>query len=222
MMSSIGAFWDANETWLIVAGGILFGAFPLAYGVLLNALYIPVMIMLFGLIFRAVSFEFHSHSLGKSKTLWQFAFGTGSLVAVMGQGLSLGGLLGGVRVLDDEFVGGPGDWLSGTSVVVAIVIALAYMVLGATYLRGKNPRQGQKHSWRPFAASLAILGVIFAGLLVTICPYIVPKSITIPQAAASTGTLTIMLFGVGLLIPIMLGYNYYMYRVFRGKTGDIY
>lgn len=279
MMGSIGAIWDANETWLVLAGGILFGAFPVAYAVLLNALYIPIMIMLFGLIFRAVSFEFISHS--RRKSIWQFAFGLGSLVAVMGQGFTLGGVLSDIRVAAGEFIGGPWDWLNASSIVMTAAVGVGYLVLGASYLlahgRGtlhqhmhrvtvicsvllfvavaamtvlvpmlferiseKWSSQSigylliamslcvvvafmililvtvyQKHTWWPFAASLALFGLSFSGLLVAIHPYIVPTSITITEAAAGTDTLTFMLFGIGLLIPIMLGYNLYLYRVFH-------
>ena len=286
IMSSIGAIWDANETWLVVAGGILFGAFPVAYAVLLNALYIPIMIMLFGLIFRAVSFEFRSQS--RHKRLWEFAFGMGSLSAVAGQGFTLGGLMSDIKVSHGEFTGGPWDWLGLISIIMVVAVGMGYVVLGASYLLARSRNElhhlmhrvmvicsgllfaavavmtifaplfferisekwfGQsvryllitmctgamfafvililvtvykKHSWWPFVASLAFFGIAFGGLLVAIQPYIVPTSITITEAAAGTDTMTFMLFGVGLLIPIMLAYNLYMYRVFRGDVSEVY
>ncbi|MEL6787395.1 MAG: cytochrome d ubiquinol oxidase subunit II, partial [Cyanobacteria bacterium J06607_15] len=88
LMTSLGNVWDANETWLVLMGGALFGAFPLAYGTILQALYIPVMVMIFGLIFRAVAFEFREHA--NSKLFWNIAFGGGSFLAALGQGFALG------------------------------------------------------------------------------------------------------------------------------------
>jgi cytochrome d ubiquinol oxidase subunit II len=96
LMTSLGNIWDANETWLVLMGGALFGAFPLAYGTILNALYIPIFMMIFGLIFRAVAFEFREHS--NRKLLWNFAFGAGSFLAALGQGFALGAVIEGIAV----------------------------------------------------------------------------------------------------------------------------
>ncbi|MFN5564730.1 MAG: cytochrome d ubiquinol oxidase subunit II, partial [Pseudanabaena sp.] len=96
LMTSLGNIWDANETWLVIMGGGLFGAFPLAYGTILSALYIPIFIMIFGLIFRAVAFEFREHS--SNKTFWNYAFGAGSFIAALGQGFALGSVIEGISV----------------------------------------------------------------------------------------------------------------------------
>ncbi|BCX07990.1 MAG: hypothetical protein KatS3mg066_1849 [Fischerella sp.] len=96
LMTSLSNIWDANETWLVLMGGGLFGAFPLAYGTILNALYIPILLMVFGLIFRAVAFEFREQA--KRKLFWNFAFGAGSFLAALGQGFALGGVLKGIQV----------------------------------------------------------------------------------------------------------------------------
>lgn len=107
MMGSINAVWDANETWLVLAGGTLFGAFPPAYAAACNALYIPIMAMLFGLMFRAASFEFRAHS--HHKRTWEVAFGLGSLLAVAAQGLTLGGVLSEIALSPrGDFIGMPG------------------------------------------------------------------------------------------------------------------
>jgi cytochrome bd ubiquinol oxidase subunit II len=96
LMTSLGNVWDANETWLVLMGGALFGAFPLAYATILNALYIPASTMIFGLILRAVAFEFRENS--DNKTLWNLAFGVGSFLAALGQGFALGSVFEGIAV----------------------------------------------------------------------------------------------------------------------------
>ncbi|MGD8917215.1 MAG: cytochrome d ubiquinol oxidase subunit II, partial [Syntrophobacterales bacterium] len=106
MMNSIAPFWDGNETWLVLGGGGLFAAFPLAYAVLMPALYVPVIIMLLGLIFRGVAFEFRFKATGKSRRLWDYSFHFGSLVATFMQGMFLGGLVQGVQVYGRSFAGG--------------------------------------------------------------------------------------------------------------------
>ena len=108
MIKSISAIWDANETWLVLAGGTLFGAFPIVYSVALNALYIPLSLMLFGFIFRAVSFEFRGQS--KYKRFWELAFGIGSLCAAAGQGFVLGGIMTEIKIGPHGFAGGMWDW----------------------------------------------------------------------------------------------------------------
>lgn len=146
MIASLSSVWDANESWLVVLGGALFGAFPLAYGIALNALYLPLITMLFALIFRGVAFEFREHARGRH--VWDLAFGLGSLIAAACQGLALGGLIGGPTVRDGHFAGGPFDWLSPLSVLVAFGVIFGYVLLGATYLVIKTEGEQQRHSIR--------------------------------------------------------------------------
>ena len=96
LMTSLSNIWDANETWLVLMGGSLFGAFPLAYATILSALYVPIFIMVFGFIFRAVAFEFREQA--NRKFFWNVAFGAGSFLAALGQGFALGGVLEGIEV----------------------------------------------------------------------------------------------------------------------------
>lgn len=98
MLATIGPLWYANETWLVVGGATLFGAFPLAYSAVLSSLYIPAMMLLFGLVFRAVSIEFRKHS--ERKRLWGIAFGIGCLLAILGQGFIIGGLFSNLRIAE--------------------------------------------------------------------------------------------------------------------------
>jgi cytochrome bd ubiquinol oxidase subunit II len=144
MMASLSSVWDANESWLVVLGGTLFGAFPSVYGMVLNAFYLPIIVMIFALIFRGVAFEFREHS----RRVWDFAFGAGSLIAALCQGFVLGGLIAGPIVRDGRFAGGAFDWLSPFSVVVALGVVFGYVLLGATYLIVKTEGAAQEHGIR--------------------------------------------------------------------------
>ena len=162
MIASLSSVWDANETWLIVFGGALFGAFPVAYGVALHGLYLPLITMIFALAFRGVAFEFRAHAF--SRRLWDRCFGVGSLVAAICQGFALGGLIGGIPVSNDQFSGGPFDWFSPFSILVAVGVLAGYCLLGATYLIIKTEDAQQRHAvtmaWVAGAVMLAAaLGV---------------------------------------------------------------
>jgi cytochrome bd ubiquinol oxidase subunit II len=222
MMSGIGPVWGANETWLVLAGAMLFGAFPRIYGVVLNALYLPVLLMLFGLIFRAVSFEFRGHS--DRKPLWEFVFGAGSLAAIAGQGFILGGLLGGLRVADGVFAGGPWDWLTPFTGLVAVALAVGDAVLGAAYLLARAPQGALRERMRrlTFAgAGLMLAALIGIGIAIAFLrpDRHGPQALSLAAEAADSRTLLFMLGGLGPLIPVMLAYNVYLYRVFRGPIG---
>jgi cytochrome d ubiquinol oxidase subunit II len=132
MMRSIAPFWDGNETWLVMGGVGLLVAFPLAYSIIMPALYLPVIAMLLGLIFRGVAFEFRT--LAANKTWWNAAFAGGSLVATLAQGAVLGGLIQGINVENGAFVGGPFDWVSPLSLLCGIGMTAGYALLGATWL----------------------------------------------------------------------------------------
>jgi cytochrome d ubiquinol oxidase subunit II len=286
MMASLSSVWDANESWLIVLGGALFGAFPLAYSVVLNALYLPIITMLFALIFRGVAFEFREHSTHGH--FWDLAFGLGSLLAAVCQGFVLGGLIGGVKVSHGGFAGGTMDWLTPFAALVALGVVFGYVLLGSTYLIIKTEDAHQAHSRRqawvagalmlaaalavsiwtplrysfvaekwfghglisvldippfvavfcsamlarallkrhehaPFVWTIGIFASSMTGLAASLYPYIVPQAVLADAAASDSFTLTFMMLGIGLLIPVMLAYNAYQYVVFRGKvTGSLY
>ena len=132
MMGAIGPLWYANETWLVISGAILFGAFPLAYSVLLSALYIPAIVLIVGLILRAVSIEFKGHA--KRQRFWTGVFGAGSLTTVVALGFLVGGILSGISVRNGSFTGGSWDWFTVLSVVVALGTVCAFSMLGTAYL----------------------------------------------------------------------------------------
>ncbi len=131
MMAAIAPVWDGNETWLVVVGTSLFAAFPTAYAVFLPAFYIPVLLLLFGLIFRGVAFEFrHAGARG----LWNRGFFIGSAVAAFVQGASVGAMIRGIPVASGQYVGGPFDWLAALPMVCGIGLMLGYALLGAGWL----------------------------------------------------------------------------------------
>ncbi len=139
MMASVKPFWDGNETWLVLGGGGLFVAFPLAYSILMPAFYIPVLIMLLALVFRGVAFEFRA--VAASTVKWSTAFAGGSLIAALCQGAILGSLIEGVKVENGSFAGGPFDWATPFAGVCALGVVAGYGLLGATWLVMKRPER---------------------------------------------------------------------------------
>ncbi|OKH15000.1 cytochrome d ubiquinol oxidase subunit II [Fischerella major NIES-592] len=165
LMTSLSNIWDANETWLVLMGGGLFGAFPLAYGTILNALYIPILLMVFGLIFRAVAFEFREQA--KRKLFWNFAFGAGSFLAALGQGFALGGVLKGIQVDQaGHFIGTTWDWLSWQTVLVALTLIQGYVLIGSTYLIWKTTGELQDTHYK--TAKIAAVTTLIGAILITI------------------------------------------------------
>ncbi len=133
MMNSVAPFWDGNETWLVLGGGGLLAAFPLAYAIVMPAFYLPITVMLLALIFRGVAFEFRWVAKPRHK-VWDMAFAGGSIIAAFAQGIVLGGLLHGVDVHDGAFAGGSFDWLSPFALFVGMSVVAGYALLGATWL----------------------------------------------------------------------------------------
>ncbi len=164
MMQSIHTIWHGNQTWLVILGGILFGAFPLFYSIVLSALYIPFILMLFGFIFRGVAFEFHANANAKGKQLWLVSFGLGSLLATIGQGFALGGLLGGIAVESDTFIGQPTDWLNWFSAIAAAGVICGYLMLGSGFLIARKTGRLQERSY--FTAKLSGLLTIVVSIAV--------------------------------------------------------
>jgi len=136
MMKSLESIWDANETWLVLLGGALFGAFPLVYAIALQALYIPVMVMLFALIFRGVAFEFSHHA--RNTAPWHLAFGCSSLIAGLAQGIAFGGLISGLGITEGDYQGNVWAWATPFSALVAVGVVSGYTLLGSTYLMIKT------------------------------------------------------------------------------------
>lgn len=287
MMNSIAPFWDGNETWLVLGGGGLFAAFPLAYSIVMPALYVPVILMLICLIFRGVAFEFRFKA-DTSRQLWDYAFHFGSLGAAFMQGMILGGIVQGIEVSGRAFSGDAFDWLTGFSVMTGLGVVVGYALLGATWTFMKADGDLQKWArkcakyifiymlgfmalvslWVPFLGVkieerwfggnnlyyllpiplltglmffalwtalgkkdcdkhhmpfLLTLGIFFmgyVGLAISLWPNVVPYGVTIWDAAAAPESLSLMLVGVAIMLPVILGYTAWCYYVFRGKTDD--
>jgi len=170
-MNSIAPVWDGNETWLVMGGGGLFAAFPLAYGLILSALYAPIIAMLLALVFRGVAFEFRWRDPAH-RGFWDIAFSGGSLLAAFSQGIVLGALLQGVEISGRAYAGGWWDWLTPFSVLTGVSVVVAYALLGSTWLvmkaEGTLQRRARAMAWWLGGASLAaIVAVSIATLFLS-------------------------------------------------------
>jgi len=161
MVNTVAPVWDGNETWLVLGGAGLMAAFPLAYAVILTALYLPLALMLLGLIWRGVAFEFRFKADEAHKPFWDKAFMSGSMVATFFQGVSLGAFINGFQTEGPRYLGGPMDWVTPFNLFTGLGLVVAYALLGVTWLIVKT--EGALHDRmvqvaRPIA--LALLGVI--------------------------------------------------------------
>jgi cytochrome d ubiquinol oxidase subunit II len=284
MMNSIAPFWDGNETWLILGGGGLFAAFPLAYAILFPAFYMPIIMMLLGLILRGVAFEFRFKSTPKTRFLWDYSFHFGSLAAAFFQGVMLGAFVQGIKIDGRHFAGGPFDWATSFSMMTGVAVIFGYALLGSTWLVMKtqdvtqkwargiasyvlifvglfmgmvsicipflNERiaklwfsipnifylsaiplltmglflllwrdlYAQKSEYRPFFTTIGIFFMGYLGLGISIFPWMIPFQYTIWDAAGAGPGLSLMLVGVIPALPAILGYTFYCYYVFWGKS----
>lgn len=287
MISSIGPFWDANETWLVLGVGVLLVAFPKAHGVILGALYLPVTVMLIGLILRGVAFDLRVKAKAQYKTRWNRAFFTGSLITALAQGYMLGMLVMGFQndLLHHSF-----------AALIGLCVAAGYALLGAGWLIIKTEGALQRKAvqwgrlakwgtllgvvavslatpllspsvqakwfaldrlpllalipvatlalffvlwrslarlptrlaegneygaWVPFACAVGIFVLAFYGLAYSLFPWLVVDSLDIWQAASATESLMIVFVGTCVVLPIIVAYNVFAYRVFSGKAGPL-
>jgi cytochrome d ubiquinol oxidase subunit II len=163
MMNSIAPIWDGNETWLVLGGGGLFAVFPLAYAVVMPALYMPITLMLLALIFRGVAFEYRWRTV-RWKRVWDIAFFGGSLIAAFMQGIALGALVQGIEVANRAYAGGWWDWLSLFSILTGIAVVIGYALLGSTWIilktEGPLQEQMQRYAYWLAAGTLAFIGLV--------------------------------------------------------------
>ncbi len=298
--ASIEPVWDGNETWLILGGGGLFAAFPLAYAILMPAFYIPVLMMLAALIFRGVAFEFrHKAVRPLTKKFWNGAFFGGSFIAAFSQGIILGAFVQGVSVEARAFSGAVFDWLTPFTLLVGASVVVGYVLLGACWLILKtegatqngarkwarralfgvgvgmalvslatlsiDPRITERWGftmaavdfskfwrlapiplagaalfyalwrdiemkpdaapdWRPFLLAAGLFLAGYLGLGVSIFPYLIPFERTIWETAAHDNALGFLLVGASVMLPTILVYTAYVYKLFWGKVkpGDGY
>lgn len=283
MIASIGPFWDANETWLVLAIGILLVAFPVAHGVILTALYLPVAVMLISLIARGVAFEFRAKAHAEEKWLWNRVFLIGSLGTALSQGYMLGAYVLGLQ----------GGWITFQfGLVVALCLTATYAAIGAAWLIYKTdgdlqrravrwmqrsllftmigmgvislatpfasprifekwfsvpeiiallplpimtiglfgflfwqlvflPDRNDRFSLVPFIGMTGIMTLGFMGLAYSFYPYIVPERMTIAESASAPESLIIILFGTLFVLPVIVGYSIFSYRVFGGKATEL-
>ncbi|MGR3796218.1 cytochrome d ubiquinol oxidase subunit II [Vannielia sp. SX4] len=159
MMNSVAPVWDGNETWLVLGGGGLFAAFPLAYALILPAVYAPVIAMLLALIFRGVAFEFRWRT-ERWKPLWDVAFISGSALAALSQGIILGALLQGIEIDEAarQYAGGWWDWLTPFTLAVGLGVMAGYMLLGACWLvlKTTGDLQNRMRRWAMLFAPLTV------------------------------------------------------------------
>jgi len=169
MMAAVAPIWDGNETWLIVAGVVLWGAFPIVYATLFSAFYLPLLLMLAGLILRGVAFEFR-YKAERMRAVWDAGFAGGSLVATFIQGLMVGALVEGLPMAGDHYVGGEFGWLSPFAVMCGVGLCLGYTLLGACWLVRKCDGEMRELAYRliPYLSIglLLFLIVVFAYALV--------------------------------------------------------
>lgn len=147
MMNTVAPIWDGNETWLVLGGAGLFAAFPLAYSVVLTALYLPLIIMLIALIFRGVAFEFRFKAK-RTRYVWDAAFIGGSLVATFAQGVVLGAFVEGIKVADRQFAGGAFDWLAPFPLFCGAGLVVGYAMLGCAWLLMKTEGRLQRKMYK--------------------------------------------------------------------------
>jgi len=284
MIASIGPFWDANETWLVLGVGLLLVAFPTAHGIILTALYMPVAFMLVGLTLRGVAFEFRAKAPNpRSKFLWDGAFFAGSLIASLSQGWMVGryilGFEEGWAALGFAAMAGIGlpiaytflaaGWLIWRSegelqaravrwarltlppvafgiVLISAATPLASarifarwfdfpniiylapmplltvaLIIGLHRLLARLPAPDDAHCRRPFLGGVALFILAFAGMAWSFFPYVVPERMTLWQAAISPESLSLILVGAMIVLPMILIYTMIVWRIFGGKAHDL-
>ena len=287
MIASIGPFWDANETWLVLGVGVLLVAFPVAHGIILGALYLPVALMLIALTIRGVAFDFRVKAKDHHRLLWDKAFYFGSLLASWSQGFMLGQLITGFKHDTQNYL---------FSALIGVCLISAYKLLGASWLIMKTEGELQLQSVRwanssllitalgvlaisiatpwvssrifdkwfgfpnvlllfpipmvtaflfaviyrslnrlpkrisednqygaaiPFACTVGIFLLSFYGLAYSLFPWLVIDELNIWDAASSIEALKVILIGVVIVFPVIIGYTIYAYRVFWGKTTSL-
>ena len=284
MIASIGPFWDANETWLVLGVGILLTVFPLAHGAILGALYLPVALMLIGLTLRGVAFDFRVKARAAHKPLWNNAFYAGSMLAAWSQGYMLGSLITGFdaslwTMVFNTLIGfaliaaycliGAGwlimktvgdlqlqavrwaqrsllfvvlgvaaisiatplvsarifeKWFYFPNIVLLLPIPIATAVLFWVIHRSlqRLPTRlalGNEYGvWVPFGATIGVFMLAFYGLAYSLFPWLVIDKITIWQAAISPESMGVILAGAAVVLPMIIGYTVFAYRVFWGKS----
>lgn len=184
MVNSVAPVWDGNETWLVLGGAGLFGAFPLAYAVIIDALTIPLTLMLIGLIFRGVAFEFRFKATPAHRPFWDKAFLCGSILATFTQGVVVGAVINGFTVTGRSFSGGPFDWFTPFTLFCGVGLVVAYALLGATWLvmKSENPLQDKMRTVAKKLLLVMLLAIALISLWTPLAhPAIAERWFTLPN-----------------------------------------
>jgi cytochrome d ubiquinol oxidase subunit II len=211
MLSAVAPIWDGNETWLVVTGVILWGAFPVVYATLLPAFYLPLLIMLAGLILRGVAFEFR-HKAERVRWIWDWSFAGGSFAAAFIQGMIVGALVEGLPIQNGQYTGGDFGWFTPFAALCGVGLCLGYALLGACWLVKKCEVEVRDTAWRqiPYLAA----GVLI--FLIVVFIYALVENLQLMHRWIER---PFMFWGEGLFIfPLMLLCTGICYRVFRGKV----
>src|SRR3984885_13337519 len=161
MLSAIAPIWDGNETWLVVTGVVLWGAFPIVYATLFSAFYLPLLVMLAGLILRGVAFEFRSKA-ERARWIWDLSFVGGSFAASFIQGMTVGALVQGLPIQGGQYTGGDFGWFSPFAALCGLGLCLGYALLGACWLVKKCEAEVRDTAWRQIPYLVAGLVVFRA------------------------------------------------------------
>ncbi len=230
MLSAISPVWDGNETWLVVAGTVLFGAFPKAFAALLSAFYLPIVLMLGALILRGVAFEFR-YKTTRFRWVWNFSFAAGSLLATFVQGIVIGALVKGMPIVEGHYVGDSLSWLSPFACLCGIGLRLMSRWLERPYLlifpligavaTHRLVRSILHHDdFQPFRMVCLVFVAAFATLAVSFWPYMIPFSLTVEDALAPESSLRFIFWPGVIVLPLICAYTAIVYWLFRGKIRD--
>ncbi len=285
-MSVVLPTWDGNQTWLVLGGASLYGAFPTAFSVLLPTLYIPLLIMVIALLFRGVVFEFRLKDRAHVK-YWDIIFTLSSLFVIFIQGIVLANFVIGFEYGPSQSLILPQGFINPFSMFVSLSLTLGYSLLSATRLIYKTEHELQDKMFRfsmylaiciilsigivslwtpfvndliffrwfghenwvllmilpylsvltfgvfcyaiynreeylPFLCAIALFLYSYIGLVICFYPYIVPYKLTLWQAAAPASSLRFTLFGAIILLPVLILYTGYAYKVFKGKVKNVF
>jgi cytochrome d ubiquinol oxidase subunit II len=283
MIASIGPFWDANETWLVLAIGLLLIAFPAAHSYIFKELYLPTAVLLISLVLRGVAFDFRAKAAFGHKPTWNKVFKIGSLLAALSQGYMLGmyvmgfestvaaycfsllsafgvaaaysyigacwlimktegelqiqavawakksGLICFLGIIAVSFVNpliNPGvyeKWFTWPNTLLILTLpAICFGLFIFSLIQLKQlPKVNDKGCWRPFVAAVIIFTLCFFGLAFSFFPYIVPNKLTIWETAAAPESLSFLLWGTFIVVPVIFSYTAFSYRVFWGKVREL-
>ena len=232
LLGSIVSTWHTNQTWLVILGGMVFGAYPIFYGLVFSALYIPVMAMLFAMIIRGVALDYADYS--SRRRPWTSAFGVGSLFVAITQGFALGGLLGGIHVEQEKFVGGMWDWFTPFTILVTIGVIVGYMMLGANFLILKAEGTLQQRGYRYSLVTSLIVGPLSVAVywwMILKYPFMIQKFTTAPDAywvipgpALAAASYVLILFSIRKryeILPMFLNAALILFS-FAGVSAAIY